>query len=46
MSISEITQRLLKTGKLSGKTPTKTVSSVLQRSDFIESVKPGIYRLK
>jgi len=46
MSVKELTKKILQIKNLQGKTPRNSVSSVLQRSVYIEPTKRGFYRLK
>ena len=41
MTVAEITQAILKTKKMSGRTPGSTISSILQRSAFVEKANGG-----
>jgi DNA-directed RNA polymerase delta subunit len=45
MSIREITNEVLKFKKINGKTPQKSLSSVLQSSDQVKRISPGVYAL-
>jgi hypothetical protein len=46
MYVQEITEKVLAQRKISGKTPQKTVSGILQRSRYVEAVGNGFYRIK
>ena len=44
--VSEITEKVLKIKKIYGKTPHKTISSILQKSSFVKRTKLGYVLLK
>ena len=46
MTVTQITQKVIQKRKIQNVKPRNTVSSVLQRSNFIESTARGYYRLK
>lgn len=45
MKVKEITRKILETKKVNGKTPHATVSTVLQRSKYVERVGVSWYKL-
>ena len=46
LSVDEIDRKIETSGRLKGLTPKNTISSILQRSPFIERVEVGLYRLQ
>ena len=46
MTVDEITNEIIKNNKTMGKTPEKTISSILQRSSFVKRVNKGIYKIR
>lgn len=46
MTVNEITEKIIKNNTLGGRTPEKTISSVLQRSHYFKRIIKGTYQLK